>query len=100
MHTYFLNFVFANFHHGTMSKNDLQLTCILPGAVLFTVGVLVKYFTPKHTSVWYGYRTPFSEKNEQTRKEANSYSANFMIALGILNGIVWGYLAYKFGDNP
>jgi hypothetical protein len=100
MHTYFLNIVFAHINHGTMSKNDIQLICILPGAVLFTIGVIMKYFTPNNASMWYGYRTPFSEKNDQTRKEANSYSANIGIVTGILNGIVWGYLAYKFGDNP
>jgi len=95
MHTYYLNIVFANIHHGTISKNDLQLICILPGAVLFVIGVIMKY-----NSKWYGYRTPFSEKNDQTRKEANSYSANIAIATGILNVIVWGYLAFKFEDNP
>jgi len=100
MHSQYCNTVFAAIHQNNLSKTDLQIVCLLPGSVFFVVGLLMKYFTPKYPNMSFGYRTPFSEKNEQTWNEANSYSANLVIAIGIINGIVWGYLGYEFRNDP
>ena len=99
MDSNYLNIVLAEIPRN-ISNSDFQLVCILPGSIFFIVGILMKYFTPKYPNLWFGYRTPFSVKNEQTWKEANSYSANLAIAFGILNAIIWGYLGYEFRDNP
>ena len=100
MHSQFLNIVFAEIHNRDLSKSDFQLLCVLPGSIFFIVGIVMKYFTPKYPNLWFGYRTPFSVKNEQTWNEANSYAANIAIVVGVLNAVVWGYLGYKFSDDP
>jgi uncharacterized membrane protein len=55
----------------------------LIGAIFFIVGVIMKYFPPKHINSSYGYRTNSSMKNQDTWDEANSYSARLMIIIGI-----------------
>jgi len=49
--------------------------------------------------MWLGYRTPSSTKNEQTWNEANFYSGNLAMIMGILNIVVWECLAYKSQFN-
>jgi uncharacterized membrane protein len=55
----------------------------LIGAIFFIVGVIMKYFPPKHINSSYGYRTSSSMENQHTWDEANSYSARLMIVMGV-----------------
>ena len=48
------------------------------------VGLIQKRFPPKRINGLYGYRMPSSMKNQQTWDEANSFSARYMIKLGLI----------------
>ena len=50
--------------------------------------------------MFYGYRMPSSTKNELTWSEANKYSANLMIYIGLINIAFPLYLGYMFRDHP
>ena len=79
---------------------SILLPFSLIGAVFLVIALLMKYFPPKYPNMFYGYRTPSSTKNQQTWNEANKYSANIMIYVGIINIIFPLYLGYMFHDPP
>jgi uncharacterized membrane protein len=55
----------------------------LIGLICLIMGMIQKRFPPKHINSSYGYRMPSSMKNQQTWDEANSFSARYMIKLGL-----------------
>jgi len=56
----------------------------LIGLIFLIMGFIQKRFPPKHINSLYGYRMPSAMKNQQTWDEANSFSARYMIKLGLI----------------
>ena len=56
----------------------------LIGLIFMIMGYIQKRFPPKHINGLYGYRMPSAMKNQQTWDEANSFSARYMIKLGLI----------------
>lgn len=58
-------------------------------SILFIVfGFILMKYPPKSINSMYGYRTPFSMKNQDTWDISQKHSGFLMIILGIINGIV------------
>ena len=64
-------------------------------ASFFTaVAVFFKKKQPKSINAWFGYRTPFSTKNQRVWEEANQYSTNAtLVVAGLL--ILFQAIAYS-----
>jgi uncharacterized membrane protein len=56
----------------------------LIGLIFLVTGFIQKRFPPKRINSLYGYRMPSSMKNQETWDEANSFSAGYMIKLGLI----------------
>lgn len=72
------------------------------GAVIAIIGVIFKIFPPKKINSIYGYRTRFSMKNHDTWNEAQRYSSNSFIILGVgfvLLGIVCNYFLKEIREE-
>jgi len=54
------------------------------GIIFLILGVIQQYYPPKKINNWYGYRTTISQSSQRAWDEANRYSANYMIKLGIV----------------
>ncbi|MBK0379767.1 SdpI family protein [Mucilaginibacter segetis] len=54
----------------------------LIGAVFIVMGLIQRYYPPKHINGLYGYRMPSATKNQQTWDEANRYSGTYMYRIG------------------
>lgn len=65
------------------------------GITMIIIGIIFKVFPPKKINYIYGHRTRFAMKNQDTWDEAQRYSANSLIILGIICtaiGIILNYL--------
>jgi len=58
------------------------------GIILLVAGIMLKTWPPDSINTTYGYRTPFSRKNQNTWDEGNRFCAIMMIIAGILSLIV------------
>lgn len=56
----------------------------LIGLIFLIMGFIQKRFPPKRINSLYGYRMPSAMKNQETWDEANSFSARYMIKLGLI----------------
>lgn len=54
------------------------------GIVFLAVGVILRVFPPRRMNLVYEYRTNLSMRNKEIWDEAQRYSANSFIVLGIL----------------
>ena len=63
----------------------------LLGLIFLIMGLIQKRFPPKRINSLYGYRMPSAMKNQQTWDEANSFSARYMIKLGLIT-IIAGFV--------
>lgn len=57
---------------------------IIIGIMSLLIGFLLKAFPPKKQNAFFGYRTELSRMNEDTWNEAQKYSANCFITMGII----------------
>lgn len=68
--------------------------------VFLILGVILKLWPPKEINSFYGYRTPFSKKNNDVWKEANTYGGTMMI-LGAVIAIIFSIIITSlYGNNP
>lgn len=56
------------------------------GIVFLAVGLILRVFPPKRIGFVYGYRTNLSIKNQEIWNEAQRYSANSFMILGLIYG--------------
>ena len=70
----------------------------LVGLIMITVGLISYYFPPKKINPWYGYRTPSSQKNQQTWDVANRFAAIYSIKAGAIV-LIAGILLHVLSDN-
>lgn len=57
-------------------------------SILFIVfGFILMKYPPKSINSMYGYRTPFSMKNQDTWDISQKHSGLLMLLLGVINGI-------------
>ena len=56
--------------------------------VFIIFGFILMKYPPTSINNMFGYRTPFSMKNQDTWDESQKYSGFTMIILGVINGIV------------
>ncbi|MEG0772829.1 SdpI family protein [Clostridium sp.] len=72
------------------------------GIINAVVGVIFKVFPPKKINNIYGHRTRFSMKNQDTWNEAQRYSANSFMILGvffILLGVLCNYFLKEIREE-
>ncbi|GAA0086406.1 SdpC immunity protein SpdL [Clostridium sp. CTA-7] len=62
----------------------------LVGIICIVAGFILKAFPPRKMNSIYGYRTPLSMKNQDTWNEAQKYSGNTFLILGLI------YVALEF----
>jgi uncharacterized membrane protein len=65
----------------------------LIGFIFVIMGFIQKRFPPKRINSLYGYRMPSAMKNQETWDEANSFSARYMIRLGLIMIVIGFALA-------
>jgi uncharacterized membrane protein len=56
----------------------------LIGFIFMILGYIQTRFPPKRINNFYGYRMPSAMKNQETWDEANSFSAKYMVKLGLI----------------
>jgi uncharacterized membrane protein len=57
---------------------------LLIGPLFLVIALIFKKFPPKTINGVYGYRTTYSMKSQEVWDEANRYSVNLMIGVGII----------------
>lgn len=57
---------------------------IIVGILFLILGLLLKTFPPQKNNAFFGYRTTLSLMNQDTWDEAQNYSGNCFIIIGIL----------------
>jgi uncharacterized membrane protein len=61
-----------------------MLYSLIFGLVTLGFGIIPKIVRPRKINSWYGYRTPLSQKNQDTWDEGNKYYANQHIVAGVI----------------
>ncbi|MEQ6121436.1 SdpI family protein [Reichenbachiella sp. MALMAid0571] len=69
------------------------------GPLLLLLSIVFKLFPPKKINYLYGYRTKRSMKNQETWDEANRYSFNLMIPIGIITTLLQGIFYFTLGSK-
>ena len=64
------------------------LTQLLFGPLMLVAGIIFRTFPPKSINIIYGYRTPYAMKSLEVWDEANKFSFNLMIGVGLIVTIV------------
>ena len=60
------------------------LTQLLIGPLFLILAIIFRTFPPKTINGVYGYRTPYSMKSQEVWDEANKFSFNLIIGVGII----------------
>lgn len=69
----------------------------LIGLIFFVGGIVQYYYPPKKINSLYGFRTPSSQRNQQTWDIANRFATVYMIKSGVILvviGILMALLTY------
>ena len=72
------------------------------GIIFTIIGAIFKIFPPKKINYFYGHRTTLAMKNQDTWDEAQRYSANTMIILGVISiliGLVFKFLIKNISEG-
>jgi len=72
------------------------------GLIFLAAGLFFKFFPPPNMNRIYGHRSSFSMKNQDTWDEAQRYSANTMVIVGLIFiafGFVLNGLIKNLGNN-
>ena len=64
--------------------NILFIISLTYGLIPIVAGIHLKWYPPKYTNRWYGYRSSSSMRNEDTWLEANKYASRLLIFAGLL----------------
>lgn len=71
-------------------------TILIPPILMLIFFLVYFFFPPKKINRWYGYRTPYSMKNQKIWDYANKIAAKYLLIFAILlclfNGILQLYL--------
>jgi uncharacterized membrane protein len=68
------------------------------GSLFLLIGIITYSFPPKKINTWYGFRTPSSQRNQQTWDVANKYAALYCIKAGailVIAGVLIGILTHN-----
>ncbi|MEQ8241762.1 SdpI family protein [Fulvivirga sp.] len=64
--------------------DETILTQLLIGPLFLVLIIIFRAFPPKSINGIYGYRTPYSMKSQEAWDEANRFSLNLMLGVGII----------------
>jgi uncharacterized membrane protein len=77
-------------------SSPLSILCMVIIALMLALPVIFNIFPPKKINAFYGYRTPFSMKNQDTWTEANTYFNKLYLKLAIGITIISAILFFLF----
>ncbi len=71
---------------------------LVGGIILLIAGIILKLFSPKKINSFYGWRSNYAQKNQETWDEAQRYGAKQLMYGGIIATIV-GYILPKIFEE-